>query len=510
MKLTYAFKICILMLVILSSSIFAVIDEESARNYFSQSLIQMYMGKYDKAYEFSKKALSGRVYVNELQYFWFLRGKLAIANGFIDKAIEEFGTFTQLVKSDDIDNIIAKVNYFRALNLLPSKIFELKYIESTVGIINGIEYFQNPVSVAIYGDSYCVLDSKNKRVIFFKKNRMTKIKKVSNELKQIIFDRDGNLYLVGQNAIFNDSEVELLKGLHTPIVAGFDRDNNMYIVDFDKVVVFNTYSGNISNRNLSQKTLAIDAELTVDRLYILDGLRQEINVYDLRSFSKIQSIKLSEKVWNFEVTPYGDIIYLAKDGVIAGKQKFDLKDVDLIEYSYPTLFAIKWKNRQIDQYILKDDKPIFVNIEKMEFDDNYIYAYVSVEDLFGDELHYIGHSLSVFEHDVYVPSEVYSSVEQLRFLSLKQCKGELTMYRLQGLKILGNCQVLSKFTGAPSDESIVKKRRKLIWVAKWNYLRPVPPGIIKVSARVSFKNNTYFDAAFYTQMLIKSQELRKH
>jgi len=106
----------------------AVIDEETARDYFSQALIKMYQGNFQKAYELSKQALSGRVYVNELANFWFLRGKLAITNGLIDKAIEEFGTFTQLVKNDDIDNILEKVRYFRNINLSPSKNFELKYM----------------------------------------------------------------------------------------------------------------------------------------------------------------------------------------------------------------------------------------------------------------------------------------------------------------------------------------------------------------------------------------------
>ncbi|KAF2960864.1 hypothetical protein [Fervidobacterium sp. 2310opik-2] len=496
-------------LILLPTKSLAVIDEETARNYFSQSLIQMYQGNFQKAYELSKQALSGRVYVNEIANFWFLRGRLAIANGLIDKAIEEFGTFTQLVKNDDIDNILEKVRYFRNINLSPSKNFELKYIGNASGIIKGIEYFQTPVSVAVYGDSYCVLDSKNRRIVYFKNNRMTNIKKVSHNIKQIIFDRNGSLYLVSENAIYNDSEYELLKGLRSPIVAGFDRNGNMYIVDFDRIVLFNVYSNNITEHKLQKVTPALDAEITIDKLYILNGLTQEIDIYDLKNFSKIQSIKLSEKIWNFEVTPYGDIIYPGKDGLIANDQKFDIKGIDLIEYSYPNLFVMKWKNKQIEHYVLKDDKPLFVNIERLEFDDNFVYAYISVEDLFGDEVHYIQHSLSIFEHDVYAPSDVYSSQITPKYITLKECKGELTIYRLQSLRVLGNCPILTKFTGAPTYQKAIENSKKLIWIAQWNYLRPIPPGVIKVSARVNFKNNVYYDTVFYTSTLIKSEELRK-
>lgn len=496
-------------LILLPTKSLAVIDEETARDYFSQALIKMYQGNFQKAYELSKQALSGRVYVNELANFWFLRGRLAIANGLIDKAIEEFGTFTQLVKNDDIDNILEKVRYFRNINLSPSKNFELKYIGNASGIIKGIEYFQTPVSVAVYGDSYCVLDSKNRRIVYFKNNRMTNIKKVSHDIKQIIFDRNGLLYLVSENAIYNDSEYELLKGLRSPIVAGFDRNGNMYIVDFDRIVLFNVYSNNITEHKLQKVTPALDAEITIDKLYILNGLTQEIDIYDLKNFSKIQSIKLSEKIWNFEVTPYGDIIYPGKDGLIANDQKFDIKGIDLIEYSYPNLFVMKWKNKQIEHYVLKDDKPLFVNIERLEFDDNFVYAYISVEDLFGDEVHYIQHSLSIFEHDVYAPSDVYSSQITPKYITLKECKGELTIYRLQSLRVLGNCPILNKFTGAPTYQKAIENSKKLIWIAQWKYIRPIPPGLIKVSARVTFKNNVYYDTTFYTSTLIKSEELRK-
>ena len=488
---------------------FAVIDEETARNYFSQSLLEMYKGNFEKAYDLSKKALSGRVYVNELSNFWFLRGRLAIANGLIDKAIEDFNTFTQLVRNDDIDNLIQRVNYFRKLNLSPSKSFELKYINSSSGVVGGIEYFQTPISVAVFGDTYCILDGKNKRIIFFKNNRMTKIKKVSKELKQIFYDRNGNLYLLSDKSLHNEDELELVNNLRLPYIAGSDRDGNLYILDFDRIVIYNTYSNSVTEKKLPQVSITLDAELTVDKLYVLDGLRQVIDVYSLRDFTKIDSVKPSEKIWAFEVTPYGDLIYLGKNKIIAGKQEFEIQNADLIEYSYPTLFLIKWKTKSIDIYVLKDDKPVFVNIDKMLFDDNYAYAYVRVEDLFGDDIHYIQHSLSVFEHDVYVPSDVTSSLLPTKYLSLKECKGELISYRLQGVWITGNCPIISKFTGSPSSDKFIDKIMRLNWIVRWSYMRPVPPGVIKLTAKVSFKNATYFDTSFYTQQLIKIPELRK-
>lgn len=504
------FKLLVIFLVLSFVNFgFSVIDEETARNYFSQSLLEMYRGNFEKAYELSKKALSGRVYVNELSSFWFLRGRLAIANGLIDKAIEDFSTFTQLVRNDDIENLIQRINYFRKLNLSPSQSFELKYISSASGIMNGIEYFQTPVSIAVFGDTYCILDSKNKRIIFFKSNRMTKIKKVSKELKQIFYDRNGNLYLLSDKSLYNEDELELVDNLKSPYIAGSDRDGNLYIVDFDRIVIYNTYSNLVTKKKLPQVSITLDAEITVDKLYVLDGLRQVIDVYSLRDFTKIDSVKPSEKIWAFEVTPYGDLIYLGKNKIIAGKQEFEIQNADLIEYSYPTLFLIKWKTKSIDIYVLKDDKPIFVNIDKILFDDNYAYAYIRVEDLFGDDIHYIQHSLSVFEHDVYVPSDVTSSLLSNKYLSLKECKGELISYRLQGVWIAGNCPIISKFTGSPLSDKFIDKMMRLNWIVRWSYMRPVPPGVIKLTAKVSFKNATYFDTSFYTQQLIKMSELRK-
>lgn len=503
-------KLCIAFLTLLFVSFgFAVIDEETARNYFSQALLEMYSGKFKEAYETSKKSLSGRVYVNELSHFWFLRGKLAIVNGLIDKALEDFGTFTQLVRNDDIDNLIQRVNYFRKLNLSPSKSFELKYISSASGIVNGIEYFQSPVSLTAFGDTYCMLDSKNKRIVFFKNNKMTKIKKLKNDIKQIFFGKNGSLYLLSDKSLYDENEYELAKNLKSPYVAGSDRDGNVYIVDFDRVLVYNVYSKESVEKKLPQITMTLDAEITVDKLYVLDGLRQVIDVYNLSDLAKVSSIKPKEKIWAFEVTPYGDVIYLGKNKLVAGEQVFEVQGADLIEYVYPTLFLIRWKTKTIDTYVLKDDKPIFVNIDKLEFDDNNAYAYIRVEDLFGDDIHYIQHSLSVFEHDVYVPSEVTSSLLPVKYLSLKECTGELISYRLQGIWIFGNCPIISKFTGSPTSDNFIDKRTRLNWVVRWAYMRPVPPGVIKLTAKVSFKNATYFDTSFYTQQLIKMPELRK-
>ncbi|MCX7654391.1 MAG: hypothetical protein N2Z58_06945 [Fervidobacterium sp.] len=496
-------------LIFFVSHIFAVIDEETARNYFSQSLLEMYSGNFSKAYELSKKALSGRVYVNELSHFWFLRGRLAIANGLIDKAVEDFKTFTQLVRNDDIENLIQRVDYFRKLNLSPSKTFELKYINSASGIVNGIEYFHTPVSVAVFGDNYCVLDSRNKRIVFFKNNRMTRIKKVINNIKQLFYDREGNMYLLSDKSLYDANELELLGNLKAPYVAGVDRAGNIYLIDFDKVIMYNTYTKSAVEKKLPYVTFTLDAEITVDKLYILDGLRQTIDVYNLKSLSKVDGIKLKEKIWSFEVTPYGDIIYLGKNKVVAGMQEFDIKTGDLIEYSYPTLFLISWKNKSIDIYTLKDDKPIFVNIDTLRFDDKYAYAYVRVEDLFGDEIHYIQHSLSIFEHDVYVPSETTSASVQAKYLSLQNCNGEVISYKLQGVWAIGNCPIMSKFTGAPSDGTLLGRKTRINWIIKWSYMRPVPPGVIKLTAKVSFKNASYFDTSFYTHQLIKAEQLRK-
>ncbi|MFN6991667.1 MAG: tetratricopeptide repeat protein, partial [Fervidobacterium sp.] len=249
----------------LLSLAFAVINEEAARDYLSKAIFEMNNGNFTEAYNLSLKALSGRVFVNELPYFWYLRGKLAIANGMPDKAIEEFQTFLQLVKNDEIENLINKVNYFRKLNLSPSKKFELKYINTVNGIINGIEYFQNPTSLSVYGDIFTILDSKNKRLIYFKNGRIFKIKKVSKNLKQILYGYDGKLYLLDEKSLYDENEFEIVSGLRTPYAAGPDRDGNIIIVDFDRIVFYNIFSKSIAETKLPNATIAIDVEVTYDK-----------------------------------------------------------------------------------------------------------------------------------------------------------------------------------------------------------------------------------------------------
>jgi len=495
------FFIIILFLVELTM-VFAVIDEETARSYFSQTLEYVYSGDFKSAYEYSKKAMSGRVYVQELPYFWYLRGRLGIINGEVDKAIQELRNYTSLVRNDDIENLIQRVDYFRKLNLSPSNSFIMSYINSVKGSVKGIEYFQTPTSLTVYGDQFVVLDSKNKRIVYFKNSKILKIKKISKDIKQVFFDRNGDLYLLGGKSLYDEKEQELINDLQVPLVAGSDRKGNIYIVDFDRVVKYNTVTRKPTIQKLNQKVFALDAEITVDRLYVLDALKQMILVFKLETLEKIQEISLPEKIWSFEVTPYGDIIYLGKDKVVANNYAFPVKDVDFIEYSYPTLFLIKWKGNTIDEYVLKDDKPLFVNIKNVTFDENYAYAYFSVEDLYGDELHYIKYAIGVFEHDVYVPTEIYPETMDVSIQKVDKCIGELITYRLMDVRVIGDCPILTKLTGSVREVDNAH-RKKLYWVAKWAYLRPVPPGIIKLTAKVSIKEQVFYDTMFYTEKLMR-------
>lgn len=498
-ELFRVFVLCSLILI--SVSMYGIIDEETARTYFTQALEKVYAGDFKSAYDLSVKAMSGRIYVEELPYFWYLRGRLAIANGLVDKALEDFRNFTLLVRNDDIDNLVGKVNYFRKLNLGPSQSFTMGYVDSIKGNVRGIEYFQTPTSLTVYGDNLVLLDQKNKRLVYFKNNKMLKIRKISKDVKQVFYNRDGNLYLLGNKSLYDEKEQELLSDLQVPYIAGADRSGTIYIVDFDRVVKFNPRTKERSNFKLPQRTFCLDAEMTIDRIYILDALKQKIEIFKLDTLEKVGEVSLAEKVWSFEVTPYGDLIYLGKDKLVAGGKDYPLKDVDFIEYSYPTLFAIKWKGNTVEQYTFKDDKPILVNIQDVSFDENSAYAYISVEDLFGDEIHYIKYALSMYEHDIYVPTDIYAEQKDVQHVKVEKCSGELVSYRLQGVRVVGNCPILTKFTGSVrnSDDLLSKK---VVWIAKWVYLKPVPPGIIKLSAKVAFKEQIYYDTMFYTQKMV--------
>ncbi len=501
-----ALSILIVPLVFFDTVLAAVIDEETARSYFSQALINAYTGNFGDAYQLSIKALSGRVYVQELPYFWYLRGRLGISTGLVDKSLGDFSTFTQLVKSEEIDNLVSKVQYFRKLDIISPGTFKFGYVNSVSGRQGTADYFQTPTSLTVFGDTMYILDSKNKRLISARGSKILTVKKLSRDYKQVFASRDGSIYLLTDDTLYNDSELELLKDMKTALIAGSDRNGNVYIVDFDRVLVFDPESQKSVAYNLPQSTVCLDAEMTVDKLYILDGVKEQILVYDLSTMGSINTIELPEKIWNFEVTPYGDLIYLGNNKIIAKGQEFEVKGVNFIEYSYPTIFLIKWKGTVVDQYFLKDDKPIFVSIDKMVFDDAYAYAYVRVEDLYGDEIHYIQYALRMSEQDVYVPSDVYSELSDVKTEMLKNCKGELVSYRMTGSKTIGSCPILNKFTGSAAS---LRNNKRVVFLARWNYMRPIPQGIIKVTAKLSFKDLVYSDAMFYTGQLIGESSLRK-
>lgn len=75
------------------------------------------------------------------------------------------------------------------------------------------------------------------------------------------------------------------------------------------------------------------------------------------------------------------------------------------------------------------------------------------------------------------------------------------VYRLRGVKVSGNCPLLAKFTGNGATENV---KTQSYWIFRWQYIRPVPDGIIKVTARFSAKSKVFFDTMFYTNLLLKS------
>lgn len=477
-----------------------VIDEQTARSLFSQALVELYNGRYRESYELSLKSMTGRIFMQELAFFWYLRGRLAILNGEIDKAVEDLLNFTFLVRNDDIDNLLNKVNYFRRINLLPSNRFELTYVTTLSGRVQGIDYFQSPISLAVFGNELHVLDARNRRLVSFQNNRISRVRRLSRDYKQVFVSRSGKVYLATNNGIFDSLEREVLGDLRVAVVAGISRTNEVYIVDVDRVVVLNLGSRQQRTFPVGTRIVCLDAEIDGDSLYILDGLYQRVIVYELGTMKvRGEPIKTPGNIWNFEVTPFGDILFLSKDGVVIGESEFELKNVNFIEYSYPLLFAVKWQSAVIDVYSLKDDKPIFVSIDRMLFDDNNAYAYVRVENLLGDDLHFVQNILTIAEQDVYTPSETGVEVVEVPTLNLRSCEPELAYYRFRGVRVSGACNILNKLTGSAPGLS---RTHRLYWVARWRYARPVPDGIIKVSARVSFKSGTFYDAMFYTNQLL--------
>ncbi len=481
-----------------------VIDEETARSYFSQTLKEYYLGNFDKAYENSLKSLSGKVYLQELPYYWYLRGRLGIIQGYFDESIKQLNTYTELVKQEDIENLKKTAFFFREVKLNMGKNYDFGYVSKIEGKIKAIEYFYNPSSLSTYGDKLYITDPKNKRFVTIRNGRIINIQKLKFEPKQVFVNRYGEVFLLSNDKLYNEKEELLLENLRTPYIAGDDRDGKLYIVNFDRIVIFNPSDNSKTDEKLETNIFVMDAEMTCGYLYVLDGVKQKILVFDTQNLTLVKSINPPFETWSFETTPYDELIYLGEGKIYVSDKTFDFTDVNFIEYSYPNLFLIKWKGNLIEHYYLKDENPIFIAIDKVLFDDNYAYVYVRAEDVFGNNLNYVQNLLKLYEQGVIVNSDVTIETYEKNTVELKTCAGLLISYRFKNLRVYGNCLPLNRYTGGGT-----KDPRSFYYVMRYKYIRPVPPGVLKIDVKIDFKNGSYLDTMFYTEALIKDEQLRK-
>ncbi len=498
-------KLVVVFAILLTALTFSkVIDEETARSFFSEALKEYYLGNFDKAYENSLKSLSGRVYLQELPYYWYLRGKLGIIQGFFEESIKQLNSYTDLVRQEDIENLKKTAFFFQDIKLNMGTNYDFSYVSKIEGKIRGIEYFYNPNSLSAYGDKFYITDPKNKRLVTVKSGKIVNIQTLKFEPKQVFANRYGEIFILDNNKLYNEKGEVLLENLRTPYIAGDDRDGRLYIANFDRITIFNPSDKMKIDKKLDTNIFVMDAEMTCDYLYILDGVRQRILVYDTQNLDFVKSINPPFKTWSIEVTPYDELIYLGEGKIYISGKTFDVSDVNFIEFSYPNIFLIKWKGNLVEHYYLKDENPIFIAIDKILFDDNYGYVYVRVEDFFGNNLNYVQNILKLYEQGVIVNSDISIENYDKKTVEVKSCTGLLISYRFKNLRTYGNCVPLNRYTGGGT-----KDPRSFYYVMRYKYIRPVPPGALKIDAKIDFKNGSYLDTMFYTEALIKDGQLRK-
>lgn len=338
---------------------FSILTEEQSRAFLSEAIKLWSEGKYAEASLKMDDAMTGSISAREIPWFWYVKAKIDVYNDQVDAARENLKTLLTITNIPEIMELYKKIEVFNSPENFEVKEYKLKFVNSVSGKEGLTEYFYSPVGLAVYGEKVYVIDKKNKRLIVLDDFKMSNIIKLPYNPRSIAVDSFGKVYISSEDSIYTlENQQPIYTGLKSPIIAGVDRANRLVVVDASKIYIF---SDSVIEKNLPLPTIALDCDINYENLYILDAFSNQILVYNLYTLELKDKIKLKDKIWSFEITPAGQLIYFDGNKIIAGESEFKINSTPMfIEYSYPHLFVVDWKSDTINWYLLKDDLPIFV------------------------------------------------------------------------------------------------------------------------------------------------------
>lgn len=512
--------------------------EEEARKNFSKAFLLWLSGNAKEAKELLEETLSRAIYAEDIPEFWYLKAKINIDLLNVQKAYNDLknlliitpGKFEVFTLVKEVDYLLEKVKP-GDINVTDS--FEIK------GFSEGIEYFYTPTDINCWGDRLYVLDTANSRLVVYKGKKLDEVIDLPFEPRNVEISPGGELFFSskeGKLYHYEKGNFKEIGKLRNPVLAGFTRSGKLVGYDINSVFV---YDGKYHFFKIPGYNLITDAEIRKNVVYLFNARRNSIITYDICD-GKIKEIPLPIPTKFFEIYPDGRFILLGEDGAI---YIFDGKNVSKIveasdwviniEYIYPFLFLLDWRENKIIVKVMKADEPILVRIDTMKIDEEKLYLFVRFESLYGDLIHLANMYSFVREaggrilFDVKLSEEkivfytsdenflterikkvkrgkVYSVVIPARSFFDKTC---LVTLRSKGIKIWiegdasRDLKNICYFSGGGIGSPRFKKYP--IWIFSFKYVKPTTSEIIPISVEMVLGDGVFSDTVYITRWVIE-------
>ncbi|MEJ5228541.1 MAG: hypothetical protein WHT65_00915 [Pseudothermotoga sp.] len=533
-------KLLILSLsIVFCISSFSIINEEQARELFSQALSYWYEGDVTKAKSLMDDALSGLIYVSDIPEFWFFTSKIDIDMRAVEKAQEDLKTI--LVISPGKPEVLSLLKEIETL-LKPLEFSTPTVLQEALqfeGFVKGVEYFYTPNCAVFLENSLVIADKANKRLVRSTESGY-EIFKLSTAPSSLAVSPKGELYLSGDGKLVlydvkTNSEQVVYDGFVNPILAGFDRIGRLWGSDVDRVFVYDGKA--VRFLSLDDFFIINDIELTPYGFWILDVMSDQLIYYDF-SLNKLKSIP-AHGAWNFETTILGDPIILTKDlrlSVLRDDAMIDFyraaEGTVFFEYFYPYVIFFNWNSNTVTVRPMKSEEPIIVKVDTLNFENENLKLIVRTESIYGDPIPCLKDFLEVREGGGPVFFNLSVEYSKLQWLKGEQSffektlpfikrgsthgvffenlpgdyrKTDLVTLRGKNVKIFSKSDptefiLLSGGAGMLSSPVEIWQPVYRIWFSR---TRPLPSDITPVTVQLRLGQELYSDTIYYTRGLIK-------
>ncbi|PLV60493.1 hypothetical protein AS005_02500 [Thermotoga sp. KOL6] len=524
---------CSIVLLVLPFLIYSQ-NTQSVKDMFSEAIIDWANGRVKNAAQKMEEAFYKPIPAEDLAEFWYLRAKIMIELGQVREAYEDLKNL--LVVVPDQPEVLSLVHNLEfILQNRKENSFYMKKLRDLDGFKNGIEYFFSPTDIAVLGKYIYIVDPPNARLLITDGYTYT-VKNLSFHPEQVFTDKDGNIFLISSDGEVYKNERKVAN-FHHPIGAGVLDTGEFALADVDRIVLIN--DGEVSKEiPIEGKPLIVDAEVYRRKVIVLDAWSNTLIITDVDS-SEQQRISLPVPSRAFEMFYDGSFLLLDLFGTLFHFDGRTLNEIGSmpqyvnIEYNYPFLFGMDWKNKRVEINILKSLEPIFVHIDSFKITTDRMYLFVRVENAFGEDIH-LAHLFSdLLEARGRIPFEashetreytIYISDEEFlpkKIFQINDRGGycvlvppetpfsteQLAVLKLKNVKLYTNQDATSSFKefcyksgGGVGKPHFLKHN---LWVFSFSYVKPISEEIIPISVTFKTPDMNYSDTVYVTKRVIE-------